>query len=86
MRPTSAIVDEPDLAHVGTNNGIHADANHLDYLQKHRASRLKDGVLWMVDRKMLPPGRVLFLRRLGPHGHHRLEPEWAANGEWIPNR
>jgi hypothetical protein len=80
LRPTSAIVNEPDLAHVGTDKGIHADDDHRLYLEKHRASRMQNGALWLEDRKMLPPGKVLFLRRLGPHGHHRLEPEWAANG------
>ena len=80
LRPTSGIVDEPDLAHVGTDNGIHADDDHKAYLENHRASRRKNGTLWLEDRKMLPPGSVLFLRRLGPHGHHQLEPEWAANG------
>jgi len=82
LRPTSAIVNEPDLAHVGTDRGIHADDDHRVHLEKHRASRMKNGALWLKDRKMLPPGKVLFLRRLGPHGHHRLEPEWAANDEF----
>lgn len=80
MRPAADMVVAPDLEHVGTDKGLHVDKDQEEYLQSHRAGRSTRQC--RLPTVMFPPGRVVFIRRLGSHGKYVLEPEWAANADF----
>ena len=80
LRQTANMVAAPDLKHVGTDNGLHIDKDGEVFLTSHRAGRSTRQR--RLPTVMFPPGRVMFIRRLGTHGNHALEPEWAANSDF----